>query len=89
MSQERKQLIKELIIDRLNLKINIADFKDDASLFGEPNDPNSIGLDSVDALELSVALIGEFEVEISDEDMHIFQSVNTINDFIENAKAEA
>lgn len=82
MSAERKQLIKSLIIDHLNLKIDIKDFKDDMPLFGEPDDPSTVGLDSVDALELSVALIGEFEVEITDENMHIFESVNTIDEFI-------
>lgn len=40
-------------------------------------------MDSIDALELVVALNNEFNVEIKDEDMGIFQSINTIADFIE------
>lgn len=41
------------------------------------------GLDSIDVLELVVALGNEFGVTISDEDMNIFGSVNTIAQYIE------
>lgn len=39
-------------------------------------------LDSIDSLELVVALSNEFNVEIGDDDMMIFQSITTIADFI-------
>lgn len=39
-------------------------------------------LDSIDSLEVVVALSNEFGVEIGDDDMMIFQSINTIADFI-------
>jgi acyl carrier protein len=80
--QERTEQIKSLIIDRLNLKINVANFSNDAPLF-KTIEQGGIGLDSVDALEISVGIMNEFDVEVTDEDMHIFESVNTINDFIE------
>ncbi len=47
-------------------------------------DQDMIGLelDSIDSLEIVVALSNEFSVEIGDDDMMIFQSINTIADFI-------
>lgn len=80
--ESRKQKIKELIINRLNLKLNIEDFGDDTPLFKSKAE-GGIELDSVDTLEIAVGLMNEFDVEISDDDMHIFQSVNAINDFLE------
>lgn len=86
--QERKEQIKSLIIDRLNLRMDIADFSDNAPLF-KTKAEGGIGLDSVDALEVSVGIMNEFDVEISDEDMHIFESVITIDNFIETQLVEA
>lgn len=45
-------------------------------------DMNGLELDSIDSLEVVVALSNEFGVEIGDDDMMIFQSINTIADFI-------
>ncbi|MCJ7934763.1 MAG: phosphopantetheine-binding protein [Chryseobacterium sp.] len=81
-SQERKKVIKDLIVSRLNLKITASEIKDDAMLF-VPEEENGIGLDSVDALELAVSINNTFDVTISDDDMSIFNSVNSINDFVE------
>jgi acyl carrier protein len=38
--------------------------------------------DSIDALEVVVALNKEFKVTITDQDMHIFQSIKTISDYV-------
>ncbi len=45
-------------------------------------DLKGLELDSIDSLEIVVALSNEFGVEIGDDDMMIFQSINTIADFI-------
>lgn len=45
-------------------------------------DLQGLDLDSIDSLEVVVALSNEFGVEIGDDDMMIFQSINTIADFI-------
>ncbi|MGV4413946.1 acyl carrier protein [Chryseobacterium sp. T1] len=81
-SQERKQVIKDLIVSRLNLKITASEIKDDAMLF-VPEEENGIGLDSVDALEIAVSINNTFDITISDDDISIFNSVNSINDFVE------
>ena len=83
-SEERKLKIKEMIVNRLNLGIDPSIIKDGADLFGSIDDVDSIGLDSVDALELAVGLMNEFGVEVSDENMHVFKSVDSINEFIES-----
>ena len=49
---ELKTRIKEMMVENLMLKISPAEIRDDQPLFG----PNSLGLDSVDALQLVVAL---------------------------------
>ena len=85
-TNERKLKIKQLIVDRLNLKIDVESINDDSPLFGGP-DVNGLGLDSVDALELAVGIMNEFEVEVTDEDMHIFEYVSTIDSFIEEKSA--
>lgn len=82
-----KEQIKKMIIDRLNLHMSIEEFNDDALLFS-PKDQGGIGLDSVDALEISVGIMNDFEVEVTDDDFHIFESVNKIAEFIEE-KSEA
>ena len=74
--------LKEQLIEHLNLEgYSIKDISDDLPLFGD-----GLGLDSIDALEIIVMLDNEFDVKISnpEEGAKIFQSVNTIVEFIEN-----
>ena len=68
--------IKILMVENLMLKITPAEIPDDQALFG----PNSLGLDSVDALQLVVALDKNFGLKIADPAAakEILQSVNTI-----------
>ncbi|WP_036384134.1 acyl carrier protein [Muricauda sp. MAR_2010_75] len=87
-AEKRKLKIKQLIIDRLNLKISVDDINDDSALF-LPVEQNGLGLDSVDALELAVGIMNTFDVEVSDDDMHIFEYVNTIDQFIADRIVEA
>jgi acyl carrier protein len=53
---------------------------DDAPLFGE-----GLGLDSVDALELVVALEKEFGIKIKSQELEreVFSSVASLSQFIE------
>jgi len=81
MSDLKTQLKKQLI-DHLNLEdLSVEDIKDDTPLFGD-----GLGLDSIDALEIIVMLDNKFNVKVSDpeEGAKIFQSVNTLAEFIEN-----
>jgi acyl carrier protein len=73
--------IKHLLVDALHLEgLAPSDIADDAPLFGE-----GLGLDSVDALELVVALEKEFAIRIQSHEVgkEAFISVSTLAAFIE------
>lgn len=83
--------IKKCIIERLNLEVTLDEIDDDAPIFTAEDDTpeGSMALDSIDALELVVALGNEFGVTITDDDITIFESINTIAAFIkENGDPE-
>ena len=73
--------IKTLIIESLELEdITVDDIKDDEPLF-----ISGLGLDSIDALELGMALKKKYNVDLSDnkeKNKKYFYSVKTIADFI-------
>jgi acyl carrier protein len=73
--------IKRLIVGSLHLEgIQPEMIEDEAPLFGE-----GLGLDSVDALELVVALEKEFGIKIKSQEMgrEVFSSVSSLSQFIE------
>ena len=71
-----KQDIKRLMVENLMLQISPEEISDDRPLFG----PGSLGLDSVDALQLVVAIDKTFGLKIADPETarQILQSVNTM-----------
>ena len=84
---EIRSRIKRLIVDALHLEgVAPSDIEDDAPLFGE-----GLGLDSVDALELVVALEKEFRIRIQSHDVgkEAFASVSTMAAFIEGRLVSA
>lgn len=82
-----KQELKELFVANLSLgDIKPEDIGDDMALFGDEKD--SLGLDSLDAVEIVVILQRNFDVEIDDlqENKEILSTVETVTDYIsENA----
>lgn len=72
--------LKELMISELNLEGKTpADIEDAAPLFGE-----GLGLDSLDALQLAMAIEENFGVQVpeGEEARPIFASVDSLVDFI-------
>ena len=71
-----KERIKVLMVENLMLQVTAAEIKDDQALFG----PESLGLDSVDALQLVVALDKNFGLKIPDPGAakEILHCVNSI-----------
>jgi acyl carrier protein len=61
-SPELKSQIKNFLIEDLMLQITPQEIGDDQPLFG----PGSLGLDSVDALQLVVALDKRYGIKIPD-----------------------
>jgi acyl carrier protein len=73
--------LKEIIIKNLKLEEITADEIDDnMALFGE----DGLGLDSVDSIELVLAIDKEFGVKIADSKQYetIFANVRSLADFI-------
>jgi acyl carrier protein len=75
-SIELKKQVKQMLVENLMLQISADEIGDDQPLFGS----NSLGLDSVDALQLVVALEKTFGLKISDTEVarKTMQTVNTI-----------
>ena len=82
-----KQKIKSMMVENLMLQVTAAEIGDDQALFG----PGSLGLDSVDALQLVVALDKNFGLKVPDPAAAkvILQSVNTIVAAVERHQAGA
>jgi acyl carrier protein len=78
-----KKEIKLLIMEALNIEdVAPEEVGDEESLFGEGN---VLGLDSIDALEIVMALQEKYGVRIDDKNQSrfILKSVTTIAEFIE------
>ena len=81
-----KEKIKHILVEDLNLEdITPEEIGDDEPLFGD-----GIGLDSLDAVELSVLVQKHFGVEIKDmeEGRPALQSVQALADFITAKQAK-
>lgn len=82
-----KNQIKALMVENLMLQMSASEIGDEQPLFG----PGSLGLDSVDALQLVVALDKNFRLKIQDPGVarEILQNVNTIAAAIERNQSRA
>jgi acyl carrier protein len=71
--------VKELLVSGLRLQIAPGEVPDEEPIFGE-----TLGLDSIDALELVVLVEDRFHVSIPDEEVgrRAFASVNALVDYI-------
>ena len=86
MPESVENRLKQLIVEALMLDDVVAEeIEDEAPLFVE-----GLGLDSIDALELALAVHKEFGVRTSAEDernREIFFSVKSLSDFIRAEQA--
>jgi acyl carrier protein len=71
-----KQEIKQLMVENLMLQVRPEEIGDNQPLFG----PGSVGLDSVDALQLVVALDKAYGLKIGDSEIakRTLHSVDTM-----------
>lgn len=81
------QEIKDILLDELMLDVEPEDIEKSTPLMG----PDSLGLDSVDALQLVVAIEKKFGLKIKDAEaaQGILRSVETIGDAVLKFRAEA
>lgn len=82
--QELISQVKSMIVRALKLKIQPDSIDNDKPLFG-----GGLGLDSIDALELVIALEKEFGARIPDSTVgkKVLVSVKTIVDYIKETKS--
>lgn len=84
--QELYSEIKHLIINTLNLdELSVDDIDTDAALFGD-----GLGLDSIDALEMGLAVKNQYGIVLSAENEAMrqhFYSVATLAAFIQSQRA--
>ena len=79
--EELRRKIKEVMVEELMLDFDAAEIADETAIFGA----GGLGLDSVDALQLVVAIEKHFGLKIADAEKAkgVLQSVETIARAIE------
>lgn len=87
MSNELENELKELIVDALELPdVSAGEIDSDAPLFAAAG----LGLDSIDALELAMAIDKKYGVRIKADDeqnRHIFANVKSLAAYVEQHRA--
>jgi acyl carrier protein len=84
-SAQEKELA-QLIVTSLNLEVAAGDIEPDAPLYGE-----GLGLDSIDILELSLAISKTYGVQLKSDDADnskIFSSLRNLNLHIQQHRAQ-
>jgi acyl carrier protein len=84
MSDEERELA-EVIVSALNLEIPAADIDPQAPLYGE-----GLGLDSIDILEIALAVSKRYGVQIRSDDSDnqlIFASLRSLNEHVQQQRA--
>ena len=88
-SADLKREIKNLIMETLSITdVRIEDVDDEKPLFGGGN---ALTLDSVDALEIIMAIQRTFKVRVADQSQarYTLRSINSIAEFIIGEKAKS
>lgn len=79
---ENEQALAALIVEALNLEdVAAGEIEPEEPLFGE-----GLGLDSIDALELALAITQKYSVQLKAEDANMhkaFGTLRTLNAYIE------
>lgn len=84
-SAQEKELA-QLIVTSLNLEVAADEIEPDAPLYGE-----GLGLDSIDILELSLAISKSYGLQLKSDDADnnkIFSSLRSLNDYIQQHRAK-
>lgn len=89
MTTPTESELKAMIIEVLNLEdVTPEDIGSDEDLFGN----TGLALDSIDALEIGVALQKRYGIKVDSEDKKLrthFQNVRTLAAFVAQQKAQA
>ncbi len=77
--------VARLIVEALNLELDPTEIDPEAPLFGE-----GLGLDSIDALELALAISRTYGLELKSEDARdrqVFASLRALTGYIDESRA--
>jgi acyl carrier protein len=82
LDEKLKMSLKKLIVDECDISTDPGEISDDGPLFGSDS---SLGLDSIDALQISIAIQNRFNIAITDSKKmrQVMRSINTFADFIQ------
>ena len=82
LDEKLKAKIKTLIVENCDLDIEISDIDDEAPLFSSES---MLELDSIDALQISIAIQNTFGIVIRDskEMRRVMTSINSFADYIQ------
>lgn len=84
MNEEERELAG-LIVEALNLEVSPEEIVPDAPLYGE-----GLGLDSIDILEIALAISKHYGVQIRSDDsenVKIFASLRSLNEHVKQQRA--
>jgi acyl carrier protein len=85
LTAEERQLA-ELIVSALNLETPAAEIDPEAPLYGE-----GLGLDSIDILEMSLAISKTYGVQLRSDDPDngkIFRSLRSLNAYVQSRRTK-
>ena len=78
--------IAELMVQALNLDVAATEIESDAPLYG-----NGLGLDSIDILEIALAISKTYGIRLrsdDDDNQKIFSSLRSLNRHIQQSRAK-
>ena len=75
---DSEQELAQLFVHALNLEVDASEIDPDAPLFGA-----GLGLDSIDMLEIALAISKEYGVELQSEDREVLSSLRNLATHIE------
>jgi acyl carrier protein len=82
LDEKLKMELKRLIVEECDITIDPGEIGDEDPLFGGDS---KLGLDSIDALQISIAIQNKYNIIITDskETRRVMRSINTFADFIQ------
>ena len=82
LDEKLKIELKRLIVEECDIPIDPAEIGDEDPLFGRDS---RLGLDSIDALQISIAIQNKYKLAITDSKQmrRVMRSMNTFADFIQ------
>lgn len=81
MAEANFNELKQLLIQNCMLRVSPEEIQEDTALFG----PDSLGLDSIDALQMTVAIERDYGIAIKDPETarQAYRSLRTLREWLQ------